>query len=165
MLYTVKDRRSDYLPSFGVLMDEHDAAVVFTSETAARAYVASLGAMYRTVEIRSHVLLDFLLRLRIEGVKEIMIDPSGPNDPAAAKVPTYNLLHQATDCIEAALADVLPDEHGHRDRFMVVTCPHCGRVERVGEDDTLPVCCGLAMRAATIDCRRDSDSEATISAG
>lgn len=164
MLYTVKDRRSDYLPSFGVLMDEHDAAVVFTSETAARLYVADLGAMYRTVELRSHVLLDFLLRLRIEGVKEIMLDPKGTDDPRPVTVPTYDLLQKATNCIESAVADTSPAHHGGFDQFMIVKCPRCHRIEHVGEEDTLPVCCGLTMRATAAGCRRVADPEATLSA-
>lgn len=164
MLYTVKDRRSDYLPSFGVMMDDHDAAVVFTSETAARAYVADLGAMYRTVELRSHVLLDFLLRLRIEGVKEIMVDPTGLKDPAPTTIPTHEILRGATECIEATFAAAVPAIRNSFGRLMVVRCPLCHRTEHISEEDTLPLCCGGPMKVTAMDSRRKVDSEATLSA-
>jgi len=164
MLYTVKDRRSDYLPSFGVMMDDHDAAVVFTNEAAARAYVTDLGTTYRTVELRSHVLLDFLLRLRIEGVKEIMVDPKMVNDPAPMTVPTHEILRGATECIEATFAAAVPTPQSAFERLMVVRCPHCRRTERISEEDTLPLCCGGVMKVAAMDRRRMSDSEATLSA-
>jgi hypothetical protein len=164
MLYTVKDRRSDYLPSFGVMMDDHDAAVVFTSEAAARAYVADLGTMYRTVELRSHVLLDFLLRLRIEGVKEIMVDPKVVNDPAPVTIPTHEILRGATDCIEAAFVAAVPQSRDSYDRLMTVKCPQCRRTERISEEDTLPLCCGGVMKVASMDSRRMVDTEATLSA-
>jgi hypothetical protein len=162
MLYTVKDRRSDYLPSFGVLMDDHDAAVVFTNEAAARAYVADIGATYRTVELRSHVLLDFLLRLRIEGVKEIMVDPTGINDPAPTTVPTHEILRSATECIEASFEAAVPATRGAFERLMLVKCPLCHRTERISEEDTLPLCCGAVMKVAAMDSRRKIDSEATL---
>lgn len=163
MLYTVKDRRSDYLPSFGVMMDDHDAAVVFTNEAAARAYVADIGATYRTVELRSHVLLDFLLRLRIEGVKEIMVDPTGLNDPAPTTVPTHEILRSATECIEASFEAAVPAIRKSFERLMIVKCPMCHRTEQVSEEDTLPLCCGGAMKVTAMDSRRKVDSEATLS--
>ncbi len=164
MLYTVKDRRSDYLPSFGVLMDDHDAAVVFTSEAAARTYVADLGAAYRTVELRSHVLLDFLLRLRIEGVKEIMVDPQGVDEPAPITVPTHEVLRGAMDCIEASFAAAVPAVRKSFERLMVVKCPQCRRTERISEEDTLPLCCGGAMKVTAMDSRRMNGPEPTLSA-
>lgn len=164
MLYTVKDRRSDYLPSFGVMMDDHDAAVVFTSEAAARSYVADLGAMYRTVELRSHVLLDFLLRLRIEGVKEIMVDPTSTDDPAPLTVSTHEILRDATECIESAFAAAVPAEHGGFDKLMVVTCTHCQRIDRISDEDTLPLCCGSVMKMGAMDSCQIMNAEATLSA-
>lgn len=164
MLYTVKDRRSDYLPSFGVMMDDHDAAVVFTSEAAARSYVSDLGTMYRAVELRSHVLLDFLLRLRIEGVKEIMVDPTSTDDPNPLTISTFDVLRGATDCIESTFAAAIPAERGGFDRLTVVTCSHCHRTDRISKEDTLPVCCGAVMKVAATEGLRTNDPEATLAA-
>lgn len=164
MLYTVKDRRSDYLPSFGILMDQQDAAAVFTTEKAARQYATSAGAMYRVVELRAHVLLDFLVRLKVEGIREIMVDPAGPNDPSPELIATQDLILSAADCIEDSIADAVPNRRAAYEELLTVTCPHCNRVERVSKEDTLPLCCGEVMGIATVDSRKGSEPGATISA-